>query len=311
MEYKIYKLKFTSCVHFGNKSLEDTDVILHADTIYSAMCHELVKQGTDVLEAFVDKTRSGKIVISDAFPYIGERYYIPKPLMKIEAQENEKDITLKKVYKKLEYIPVDQLDNYLAGKMDAKQEQNFYQDNIGRKAMRTAVSIRGEEETKPYRIGTYFFKENSGLYFIVGCEDEFDRMDMEDCFVALGLSGIGGKRNAGMGRFQLNPGKMNEDMLEKLKTQNASKYMLLSGALPTETELNEVLEKSSYLLEKRSGFVASSTYAQRQLRKKDLYVIKSGSCFEQRFAGDIYDVGDGGNHSVYRYAKPLFLGVNV
>ena len=29
------------------------------------------------------------------------------------------------------------------------------------------------------------------------------------------------------------------------------------------------------------------------------------------FAGDIYDVSEGGKHPVYRYAKPIFMGVSL
>ena len=44
-------------------------------------------------------------------------------------------------------------------------------------------------------------------------------------------------------------------------------------------------------------------------RKKDLYVFNSGSTFTEKFEGDICDVSSGGAHPVYRYAKPLWLGV--
>ena len=85
--------------------------------------------------------------------------------------------------------------------------------------------------------------------------------------------------------------------------------MLLSGALPQDQELDTVLEKASYGLEKRSGFVSSENYADEQQKKNDLYLLKAGSCFETQFEGDIYDVGCGGSHPVYRYAKALFVGV--
>ena len=80
-------------------------------------------------------------------------------------------------------------------------------------------------------------------------------------------------------------------------------------ALPQKDELTQALEGSTYLLAKRSGFVASDTYAEEQRRKRDLYVFVAGSCFKNRFSGDIYDVSAGGGHAVYRYAKPLFMGV--
>ena len=58
-------------------------------------------------------------------------------------------------------------------------------------------------------------------------------------------------------------------------------------------------------------FVASSDYAEEWRKKKDLYVFTAGSCFVNCFAGDIYDVSEGGKHPVYRYAKPIFMGVSL
>ena len=86
--------------------------------------------------------------------------------------------------------------------------------------------------------------------------------------------------------------------------------MTLSVALPREEELTSALEDAEYLLCKRSGFVSSDQYAPEQMRKKDLYVFKAGSCFAYRFHGDVYDVsGKGGRHPVYKYAKPMFMEV--
>ena len=55
--------------------------------------------------------------------------------------------------------------------------------------------------------------------------------------------------------------------------------------------------------------MASEFYAEEYRRKRDLYVFAAGSCFKNEFEGDIYDVTNGGSHPVYRYAKPLFMGV--
>ena len=86
--------------------------------------------------------------------------------------------------------------------------------------------------------------------------------------------------------------------------------MSLSTSLPKDADLEEALENSSYLMEKRSGFIYSTTYSDEFRRKKDMYVFSSGSCFENLSDGDVYDVSEGQNtHKVYRYAKPLFLGV--
>ena len=99
------------------------------------------------------------------------------------------------------------------------------------------------------------------------------------------------------------------EIFEAHLKNKTSRQILLSVALPKEDELESALDKASYQLLKRSGYVASENYADEWKKKKDLYVFSAGSCFEQRFEGDIYDVSDNGKHPVYRYAKALFLGV--
>ena len=91
--------------------------------------------------------------------------------------------------------------------------------------------------------------------------------------------------------------------------KRTGRYMLLSTALATDEELESALDGASYLLTKRSGFIASDTYALEARRKRDLFVFASGSCFVNRFSGDIFDVSIGGGHPVYRYAKSLFVEV--
>ena len=68
---------------------------------------------------------------------------------------------------------------------------------------------------------------------------------------------------------------------------------MLSVALPRDEELECALNGASYQLSKRSGFVASSDYADEWRKKKELFVFVSGSCFEQLFEGDVYDVSNG------------------
>ena len=88
----------------------------------------------------------------------------------------------------------------------------------------------------------------------------------------------------------------------------ADTYMTLSLSLPKENELENVLESARYKIIKRSGFVASSKFPDK--RKKDLYVLSAGACVASKYEGDVYDVSSDNNyHAVYRYAKPMFMGV--
>ncbi len=308
MKYKIYKFQFTTGVHLGKDSLEDGEYTLCADTIFSALCQECLKQGKDVFGKLLARTREGKLRFSDAFPFIGDTYYLPKPMLRIVNQQ-QGDSKRKKAYKKLSYIPMDKLEEYLSGNLDVRQEQDKFQDKLGRKETKVSAAVRGLEETMPYRVGIYHFCKQSGLYLILGYEAEEDAMLVETCLESLSYSGIGGKRASGLGRYELRFGQLPADLQQRLEATGNAMSMALSVCLPQDGELEAALEQAHYLLVKRSGFVASETYAKEQLRKRDLYVMQAGSCFRTRFEGDVYDVSDGGSHPVYRYAKPLLMEV--
>lgn len=309
MKYKLYKMSFQTAVHFGNGTLESGEYTIGSDTLFSALCQEALKVDAVLFEELCESVFSDQLRFSDALPYIGDIYYLPKPMMKIEKEQREASSILKKAYKKLKYISIDSFNEYLKGDYDILKEQDL--ENLGKYVVKTAAAIRGNEETEPYRIGQYYFNEGNGLYIIVGYEkDEVIRM-FEELLDSLSYSGIGGKRSSGFGRFSATVKKVPQHLEERLES-SASRYMTISLSLPKESELEEAMNGAEYIVCKRSGFVASETYASEQMRKKDLYVFKSGACFLNRFTGDVYDVSSkAGKHPVYRYAKPLFVGVDV
>ena len=92
-------------------------------------------------------------------------------------------------------------------------------------------------------------------------------------------------------------------------SERSARKMTLSVCLPQESELDSAMQNASYLVMRRSGFVGSYSYAVKAQKKQDLYVLQAGSCFADTFCGDVYDVSAGGNHQVWRYAVPLFFGL--
>ena len=67
MQYKIFKLKFETPVHFGSEkvgtSLEKTNIICHSDTLFSAMCQEILKLYDEtVLSDFVVLVEDGELL---------------------------------------------------------------------------------------------------------------------------------------------------------------------------------------------------------------------------------------------------------
>jgi len=316
MKTRIYKFSFKTEVHFGNGTLDHSVYTIFADTLFSAMCIEAQKMGC--IDKLYQAVKQDHLLFSDGFPFIKDRFYLPKPFIKVSKDSGEtlsrEHISQRKKFKKLTYIAADLFDDYLNGK-DILKENNF--DKLGESSLRTKAAIRnGTDETLPYHVGTFKFNEGCGLYFIVNYDDDSVISLCDELLKAISYVGIGGKRTSGLGRFDLtvlSEGKDIESVTKLLKTTADSQNgkMLLSVALPLDNELDNALTDAQYLLVKRSGFTAPDNNDTELLKKKDLYVFSSGSYFKNTFKGDVYDVSRGASHPVYRYAKPMFMEIKA
>ena len=155
-----------------------------------------------------------------------------------------------------------------------------------------------------------FCSFDSGLYIIVKCSEGSAEEMFRELLSYLSFSGIGGKRSSGCGRFKFEILDAPVPLAARLDSTRG-KVMSLSISLPEDSELEKALEGGAYTVVKRSGFIASETFASQQMKKKDLYMLKSGSCFNTTFRGSVRNVAcRGGSHPVFRYGKPIFLGID-
>lgn len=305
MSDRIVKLSFHAPVHFGRRRLSDSEYICDAATLFSALYIEALSMGCadDLLHA----AKTGEIAFSDAFPYIGEQLYIPKPMIAlpraVEARSESSDSRSRKANKKLRFIPMKKLPDYLDGSFDFVSELGRF--DLGASCVRTKVNLTkaASEDAEPYHVGGFSYNPGCGIYFIVR-----GTFDVEPLFVQLGFSGIGGKRSSGYGRFSPKfldanlPGLASEDDFGK-------RAMLLSSSLPREDELSDGLFRDAqYRLEKKGGFVQSCAHAPTPRKKRDMWVFAPGSVFERSFGGGVFDVNQTkGAHPVYRYARSMWM----
>lgn len=298
MKYKIYRLKFPYGVHFGGNSLDESKVTFSADTLFSALYQEALARGINVAQKLYESVKESRLLFSDAFPYIGDTNYLPKPMIRIAKSEQEGDSVVKKAFKNLRYIPMDQMGTYMNGDLNPIEE-SLRLKILGMRTLKTSAAIHGCEETIPYHIGVYYYNDGCGLYVIVGFESIYEENMFYDLLDELSFSGIGGKRRSGFGRFEI------ESIEDVHLPKQGDNYMTLSVSLPEESEM-DVLQNANYQVVKRGGFVSSENYSNEYRKKKDLFMISAGSCFQMTYHGDIYDVSNGGKHAVYRYGKPIF-----
>ncbi|MDT2760810.1 type III-A CRISPR-associated RAMP protein Csm4 [Enterococcus xiangfangensis] len=305
MKTQIIRLSFNSPVHFGNKRLSDSEMVISSDTLFSALFIEALNLNLDTDLLMKD------LVISDTFPYCDTELFLPKPLIKVTAQNQ--DDTNYKMFKKLKYVPVSQYLDYVNGKLSSNDVKKIIEEfKIGTYNMQTKVSLKEVEkqepgDSEPYAIGTYRFYPNTGVYFIAkGTSETLEKlMKIMD---SLQYSGLGGKRFSGYGRFTYQV--IYDEVLKQLLLQKGSSHVLLSTARGTEEELETCCEEARFILKKRTGFIQSASFNESLVKKKDFYSFTAGSVFTQPFKGEIYDVGENGNHPVYRYAKAFWLEVS-
>ena len=144
----------------------------------------------------------------------------------------------------------------------------------------------------------------------MGYEEEESLAFVEEIIDSLGFQGIGGKVSVGLGKFfMMCPEELEDSIVERLEKKKGQ-FLLLTTALPTEVEMVKVLDNSSYLLERRGGFIQSAFYAEELVKKQEQFFLQAGSVVKERFEGDIYNVGKNGNHPVWRYGKPILMEVS-
>lgn len=308
MKYVIFKLTFKAPVHFGQGRLSGGGFTFYADTLFSALCNEGVKLlGEQTAERLYNMAAGGELLLSDGMPYFGEILFIPKPIIAVEG-ERESNSSLKKKFKNLKYIPLQDIEAFVSGAYNPDNAADALK-NICVGGIRANVSIKNNADNSLFNVGIYTFKENAGLYFIAGLASPEAETYVFDIMDSLSYTGIGGKLSSGFGSFDYTYSEKISDDLSKMLTADYSAYMSLSVSMAKSSELDSVLEGASYKLIKRSGFLASSSYSGEPLKKKEMFCFCGGSCFKKRFEGDVFDVSCGGKHSVYRYAKPLLIGI--
>lgn len=305
MFLRTIKLHFSQPAHFGKKRLGDSAFTIESDTLFSALYIEALKLNINTDFLLQD------LIISDTFPFNGETYFLPKPMLQIKSEDQ--DLSDKKLFKKLRYVPVDVIQKFVNGECTSRDVHMFIESlNIGKSQTVTKVALESEEarekgDSQPYNIGVHHFSIGAGIYFVVkGSEETIKKLVV--LLESLQYSGIGGKRKSGYGTFSFEV--CTDEKMDKLFAQKGRHKILLSTAMARNDEnLESVLSNANYLLKKRSGFTQSNTYSTQLSKKKDFYGFSSGSVFSTVFEGCIVDVSNQGNHPVYRYAKAIWLEV--
>ena len=118
MNYFLLKLAFDTAVHFGGSDSavgsQSSALTLRADTIFSALCHTALEvYGEPALEELLVSADADALRISDAMPWRGNSFYLPKPIA-ASTSPAELSTVERKAVKKLAWIPASKFDRYTA-----------------------------------------------------------------------------------------------------------------------------------------------------------------------------------------------------
>ena len=330
MSYFLYQLCFDGPVHFGDTSLggglEQAGWTYTSDTLFSSICTELAEQGEyKLLDDFVRLALEGELLLSDLFPYqlaVGDepQLFLPVPYIYLENNRKYVSLTLeeakilsarRKKSKKQLYCRVSELQPYCDSLRAGMQYEPAAVIELGNEFITTKVNCRGEQPLPNFVKGNVF-QPGVGLYIIARLPDDFGEM-FQNILCSLGLSGIGGKRSSGFGRFHLqDDGLVLEDAydwyvdtkaLHTMLTGEHRRYMCLSSVLPAADELTTV-QAGTYKLRKVSGFSEG-------IKRDSGYMLEAGSCFADRLQGQLAEMGSQAGHPGWRYGKGLSAGLDI
>ena len=323
--YTLIKLKEMSPLHVGTgkENYDFSASHLHSDTLSAALAAMKVRHdGDEGVKDFLDS-----FVISSAFPYMGDHFFLPRPLGKIEVEFYDCDeyISRKKL-KSIKFIEQDLWKKLVAGEkvvVSISQLKNgfllsnakdFKQPYKSAVHQRVTLPRADELDAEPFFFDWTFFEKNAGLYCLTDATgSKLD--DLMRLFELLGEYGIGTDKNVGGGKFVVE-----KQALEIPEMPNANAYMLLSLYIPTEKEILEIdLDNSKYELCQRGGYMAGSQENDfLHLRKKSVYMFGVGSVLISTVAleGKVVDLqpvdyNDRRMHPVYRSGKPFVVPVKL
>ncbi|WP_069293951.1 type III-A CRISPR-associated RAMP protein Csm4 [Fervidobacterium thailandense] len=301
LRYKV-KLKFFSPLYVGtrNQELNAPDIIIHSDTIFSAIVnmYSLI-YGLKETQEFINAIKENDVFnCSSAFPFVGDKFFLPKPIgFKFGFTEPKKE-------KKIKFVDID----IVTKKRQASLKEVEDDEKIDKEKLvlfeRPRVSLdRISLASNIYYAGGVKMHEEVGYWFFMDLSPEFEER-VKTTIKVLGDEGIGGERTYGYGQFV-------PEFIEDNQQYSGNSFVLLSVFKPAESEI-ESLETKRYKIIKRGGYVYSP-YSEilTNLRHPIYNVFAEGSVFEKPVKGELTLSFSSSVHPVYRNYRAYLLPCDV
>lgn len=307
---KIYCLSFCAPAHFGEDSsgLERTQEFVHSDTLYSAICYTWAKLfgPADLKAKLLEPTRDinnvPPLVLSSAFVYTTETFYLPKPRLQLsdgDFKQLENQPAMAKAFKDTSFVPYHMWKDWVSGYsfLDYVDKNTktlkAYSDCFKKAAITRNYQRRNPHNTTPYFCQVVTFAKDSGLYFIARFNNPDLQPSFEKVLEQLGEDGLGGERSSGYGVFARNKDRETQINLESLlgtPVNNPKGFITLSLASPDSLlgyndeaadsdDSTPQLKGWDYELVRRRGYPSplGSRYGQRP--RQSLVLLREGSVY--------------------------------
>lgn len=325
MTLTAYHLLFDSPLHVGVEGIgqERIEHTIRSDTLWAA----LVQMWSLLFdESPQDLAAACPFAVSSCFPLVkGQRFY-PLPdtaredLATALQKTGEAQAGLRfKDIKKIKFINEQLLLRVLQADRlqlnDLEPSGSHFPHVKGKDAAYAATeqrprlridrlsgSVEGENF---FYCSDLFFHDQSGLFFLMRCQDDAVRTRFEAALHLLGDTGLGADRTVGRGTFTCTaqPAQFPDP-------QHAGCFLLLSLYHPTreEVQAGTLQQALGYSLVRRSGHAGAPGVG--SLRRADVWMLGEGSMLVAPVQGDIPEVIAASTlapHPVYRYGRAFLM----
>jgi CRISPR-associated protein Csm4 len=343
--WRLVKLDFErNPVHFGELGIgmEESSERAYSDTLFSAWVSSYArlfgrKAVEDLFDRFPQPERSPHLEapfrLSSTFVYQGETYYLPRPIEHPRGYPEE-DLAFAKEYKELNYLPravwrrwyqeegfkdSDRAELELKVKQSKtfgklEQAKTFDYSKAFKTQRTPKVSLdRTTRASNFYHVGFVQFQFNAGLYFLIyfPSTDSVLESQLQAALNLLGEDGIGGEKSSGAGRFAATWHDLDESWIHLVQFSQPNAYSLIS-LLWEYPFPSECLQRASYALRERSGWIVSPVSGQ-QARRQAVQMFTEGSVFPQSINGMLANVTPEKfkAHPIYRSGISLSLPISL
>lgn len=322
-EFLSVKLSFQEPLHLGSgkrDSLNETEVIIHSDTLKAALYSVLVQALPDFDEQMSAEKFFNGFSVSSCFPFANDRLLFPKPMSRIPISfKGEADLDARKKVKKIKYIEQSLFEKVLNGEAIETSLDNLAQGGSllfngspssvfsVSSVSRVKVNSHQQEDAVPFDIERIQFHTGAGLFFLLKTIDSGIEKTIQHGLALLAATGFGAERSVGYGKFSFTVVPI------KIKVPDKAQHSVTLSLFCPEKDFIEKypLSSASYTLLKRGGYISGSSVSQyRHYRKKSVHMFGEGSVFPAKeLNGKIVDLNPMPEkmHPVLRDGNALYL----